>query len=183
MDAYLVNLVGPFASTIGASFGTFTTKQDVSAKPSPIIPPNVLWEGRRVKIEAEGDYSSTGTPTIVLGFYVGLPGASGAPAAITTTLAESGALATSTATSFPWRMEYRGLITTSGTSGVIVGSGNAELGTLTALTATAIPITAALRTVTIDTTLARAVGVCATWSASSASNTVRVYNMTVQLMN
>jgi len=58
-----------------------------------------------------------------------------------------------------------------------------ELGTLTALTATAIPVTAALRTVTLDTTLPRAVGVCATWSASNAANTVKVHNSSVLLLN
>lgn len=185
MDAYLVNTVGPFATALGASFGTFTTKQDVSPTPSPVIPANVLRIGSRIKIEAEGEFSTTATPTLVLGFYVGLPGASGAPAAITTTIAESSAITTASgAAAFPWRMEYRGLVTIMGTSGSITGQGNIDFGTaLTTFSSTPIPITAALRTVTLDTTIARAFGVCATYSASSASNTVRVHNITVQLLN
>lgn len=183
VDAYYVTPVPPFPTALGAAFNTFTSRQDISQVPCPIILPNQLRIGSKIKIEAEGEYGSTGTPTIILGFYVGLPGASGAPAAITTILAESGALATSTATAFPWRLEYRGIITGMGTSGQIVGSGNVELSTLTALTTTAIPITAALRTVTLDTTLSRCVGICATWSASNAANTVKVHNSSVLLLN
>jgi len=66
----------------------------------------------------------------------------------------------------------------------VVGCGNLELGTsLTALSATAIPVTLALRTITWDTTIARSVGICATWSASSASNNIRTYQHSVLVLN
>ena len=41
----------------------------------------------------------------------------------------------------------------------------------------------ALRTVAIDTTIARAIGVCATFGTSSGSNTVKVYNHSTLLLN
>src|SRR5689334_18825053 len=130
MEAYLSNIVPPYATALGAAFSTFTTRQDISAKPSPIIPPNAMWEGRRIKIEAEGEFSTTGTPTLVLGFYVGIPGASGAPAAITTVLAESAAITTASgAAAFPWRLEWRALVTASGTSGSLTGQGIIDFGT------------------------------------------------------
>jgi len=185
MDLYLTTPVGPFADALGVAVNTFTTNQDAGSPiPCPIIAPNQLRIGSRIKIEAEGEFSTTATPTLALGFYVGLPGTGGKPAALTTILAASTAITTATATAFPWRMEYRGFITTVGTAGQIIGQGDLELGTsLVAFSANAIPATLALRTVALDTTLARCVGVCAAYSASSASNAVRVYNLTVQLHN
>lgn len=184
MDAYYSTPVSPFAPAIGNNFNTFTTRQDVSPLPVPIIPPNAPRPGTMLKMEAEGEWSATGTPTLVLGFYVGLPGASGAPAAITTILAESGAIALTALTNIPWRMELRGKIVTVGTSGSIVLLGDIEMGSsLTAFATTAIPITLALRTVALDTTLARACGICATFSVSNVANNVRVYSHTVLLQN
>lgn len=185
MDGYVANLVGPFHGAVGAAFTTFTSRQDVSALPVPVIFPQMLRIGSRVKVEIEGEISSTATPTMVFGLYIGTGvGASGAPAAITTVLAESSAISFATAAAWPFRMEYRGIITTLGTSGQIVGAGDVEYGTsLTAFTSAPIPITQALRTVTINTTVNNAVGVCGTWSASSASNSIKVLNQTVMLMN
>src|SRR5262245_5649792 len=129
MDAYYTTPLGPFAQAIGASFGTFTSRQDVSPLPLPILPANVCKLGTAFKIEAEGEFSTTGTPTLVLGFYAGAPGASGG-GTLTSILAESSAITTgSGAASWPWRLEYRGKIVTVGTAGSIVGCGNLELGT------------------------------------------------------
>jgi hypothetical protein len=62
--------------------------------------------------------------------------------------------------------------------------GDLEIGTsLTAITTVSIPITLALRTVTLNTTVANAIGVCGTFSASSASNNVRTYQITASLLN
>jgi hypothetical protein len=185
VDGYVTTPVAPFHTAVGASFGTFTTRQDVSPLPVPVILPYQLRIGTRIKIEAEGEFSSTATPTIVLGFYIGSGfGASGAPSAITTVLAESSAISLATAAAWPWRMEWRGLVTALGTSGQLVGQGDVEAGTsLTAFTSSAIPTTQALRTLTFNQTVANAVGVCATFSASSASNTVKVNNMSVLLLN
>ncbi|HEY5987258.1 MAG TPA: hypothetical protein VIV12_12925 [Streptosporangiaceae bacterium] len=184
MDAYYTTPVGPFAGALGANFNTFTTRQDVSPVPCPIIQPNQLRIGTRIKMEAEGEWSATATPTLVLGFWAGAVGASGGVAATTFLIAESSAFTLSAITNIPWRLEWRGIVTVTGTSGSVVGSGDIEIGTsLTAFTDAPIPITLALRTITWDTTLARACGVCATFSASSVSNNVRVYNHTVLLLN
>jgi len=180
MDLYLTEPVGPFPVAIGAAFGSFTARQDVSPQPLPFVQAGKLRLGAKIKIEAEGEFSTTGTPTLVLGLYIGT-----VAGAITTVLAESSAITTgSGAAAWPWRLEYRGIITAMGVSGQIVGMGNLELGTsLTAISSVPIPITAALRTVTWDTTIARAVGVCATWGTSSASNTVRTLNHSVLILN
>jgi hypothetical protein len=183
MDAYYTTPLGPFAPAIGAQFNTFTTRQDISALPLPICPANALRPGSCLKMEAEGQWSSAGTPTLILGFYLGAVGASGG-GTLTSILAESAAQTLSALTDIPWRMEYRGKVVTNGTSGSIVGSGDLQWGTsLTAFTISPIPITLALRTVAINTTIANAIGVCGTFSASSATNQVRVYQMIASLLN
>jgi hypothetical protein len=183
MEAYYATPLAPFAPAIGANFNTFTTRQDVSPLPLPILPANVCRPGTIIKLEAEGEWSSATTPTLALGVYAGIPGASGG-GTLTSILAESGVQTLSALTSIPWRMEYRGKIVTIGTAGSIVGCGDLEIGTsLTALTTVSIPTTLALRTVAINTAVANAIGVCATFSASAAANNVRVYNLSALLLN
>lgn len=185
MDLYLAEPVPPFHTAAGTAVNTFTTNRDVSPNPTPNIEAGRLKTGRRIKVEAQGNFSTTGTPTLQLGVYVGLPGATGQPAALTSILAQSAAITTgSAAASWPWRMEYLGLITAHGTSGTILGQGDLELGTsLTAFSDNAMPTTAAARTVTRDTTIAWCFGVCAAFSASSASNQVQVDYLNVLIMN
>lgn len=183
-DFYASTPVGPFADSIGAAFTTFTTRQFVDPLPVPVIAPPSLRPGVRVKIEAEGRFSTTVTPTLVIGVAFGTVGATGA-LATPVVLAESAAITTASgAAAFQWRLEYRGIVTAFGTSGTIVGTGSLEIGTsLTAISSTPIPITDALRTVTINTTIAQGVGIVATWSASSASNSITVFNCTALLQN
>jgi len=180
VDLYLTEPVGPFHQAVGAAFGTFTTRQDVSPVDLPTIPGQKLRKGSKIICESRGEFSTTGTPTLVLGYYIGT-----VAGAITIALAESSVITTgSGAAAWPWSLSWMGIVVGTGTSGSIVGEGYLDLGTsLTATSRTQIPITAALRTVAIDTTIARAIGVCATWSASSASNTVRTNVHHVGILN
>ena len=58
------------------------------------------------------------------------------------------------------------------------GEGQLILGTsLTAVSLNPIPITQSLRTVTVDTTANRAVGVGAAWGTSSSSNNIICYHL------
>lgn len=186
-DFYYVAPVGPFTTKLTpTAFNTFTTKQSVSTLPIPQIPAGVLRAGSIVKIEAEGEYGTTGTPTLVWGLFLGTHDGTDTNApTITTDIALSSAITTpSGAAAFPWRMEWRGRVTKTGSSGLIVGNGALEQGTsLTAQTSFPIPITQALRTVAINTTIANAVGVSATWGASSVSNTITVYDLSVLILN
>src|SRR5512146_3304025 len=68
---YLTNAVGPFAQVVGSAFNTFTTKKDVSPLPIPRILPGMLRAGSIIKVEAEGEFSTTGTPTFNAGLYLG----------------------------------------------------------------------------------------------------------------
>lgn len=180
MDFYLAAPVAPFHTAVGATFGTFTTKQDVSPQPLPVIQGGVLRPGAKVWIKAVGEFSTTGTPTLALGFYIGTVAGS-----ITTDIALSSVITTgSGAAAWSWDLEWNGVCTSVGTAGSVTGSGILQLGTsLTAVTATPIPITQALRTFAWDTTIARAIGVSGTWGTSSASNTLRTNNLQVLITN
>jgi hypothetical protein len=70
-------------------------------------------------------------------------------------------------------------------AGSMTGTGYLMLGTSLTAYAAAVPIptTAAARVVAIDTTIARAIGVCATWGTSSASNSIKVYKHSVSIRN
>lgn len=176
----LVNTINPFPTGIGASFASFTSRQDVSSQPLPVVNANMLRAQTKIRIHAIGEFSTTGTPTLVWGLYIGT-----AAAAITTVIAESSAITTgSGAAAWPWEMQWSGLCTANGVSGSITGNGHLIYGTsLTAVTVVPIPITLALRTFTWDTTIQRCVGVCATYGTNSASNAIKTYDLTVQLRN
>lgn len=180
MDIYLATPVGPFHTAAGASFGTFTTKTDISPIPIPVIQGGTLRPGAKLWLKAVGEFSTTGTPTLQLGFGIGTIGGS-----ITTDIAVSGVITTgTTAAAWPFDLEWCGICVTVGTAGTVVGSGILQLGTsLTAFATSAFPITQALRTVTWDTTIARAISVSAAWGTSSASNTVKVNDHQVLIVN
>src|SRR6266508_2459518 len=65
-----VNTLDPFPTAVGAQFTTFTTNQDISPQPLPVIYGNELRVGSKIELEAIGEYGSTGTPTLILGFYI-----------------------------------------------------------------------------------------------------------------
>lgn len=182
MDVYIAEPIGPFAIAVNAAVNTFTTKQTVMETGKiKVLPPNKLRAGSMLRVAARGNFSTTGTPTLQLGFWIGTRAN-----AMTIDLALSSAITTgSGAAAWPWLMEWDGLCAAAGASGSVIGQGRLYLGT--ALTTFAspvpIPITQALRTVAIDTTIERAIGVSAAFSASSASNQVQVDSTDVLIWN
>jgi hypothetical protein len=176
---YLVESISPYATATRAT-NTFTTKQDVTPSFLPVILGGKLQGGTQISMRASGRYSTTGTPNLNLGFWFGTRAA-----AITGDIALSSTITTATATLWPWDMWWEGVCTAPGISGTLVGMGGLKLGaSLTTFnTEVPIPITDALCTVTMDTTIERAIGVSATWSASSASNEIRVYKHWVLINN
>jgi hypothetical protein len=170
MDLYLTEPIAPFATAAAAAKNTFTTRVDISPQPIPVIPAGKLRIGTKIYLKAWGEYSTTGTPTMRLGFWLGTRAL-----AITIDIAVTALVATvSAAANFPWWLDWDGTVTAVGTAGSIIGQGQAQLGaTISTFSAeTPIPITQALRTVAIDTTIERAVGVSAEFGTSSVSNQV-----------
>lgn len=178
------NALDPFPAARGAAFATFTTAKDVSPTPLPFLDANMLKLGSKLELEAYGEFSTTVTPTLQIMFLYGV--AAGAVASGGVTLAASGAITTASgAAAFMWHAKWIGIVTAVGTAGSIDGSGILDLGTsLTAAPAASpMPITAAARIVTIDTTAAKTLGVGAAWGTSSASNSITVAQFTAKIIN
>ncbi|MEO5664881.1 MAG: hypothetical protein ABIR39_16550 [Nocardioides sp.] len=134
--------------------------------------------GSEIEIYAEGQFSNTATPTLLLGLYYG--GVAGVA------LAASAAVTTVTAAvAWPWQMQWRGTVRAVGTAGSIQGQGRLLMpASISQFQAPyAAPITLALRTVAVDTTVAKSITVGAQWGTSSASNTLTCTNISVQLVS
>jgi hypothetical protein len=157
----------------GSALASSTTLTDISPTPNLTLPANFLQVGSGLRLTAAGFFSNTSTPTLLLGFYYG--GVAG------TALAATGATTTTTgATSWPWILEWEGVVRTVGSSGTIMGNGKLFLGTsLTVFAPIPIPATA-IATVTIDTTTAKAITVGAQWGTNSASNTTTCTKLIVE---
>jgi hypothetical protein len=141
---------------------------DASPTADPIIvPADLLEKGTRVILDAQGSLNCTSaTPTVVLGFYFG--GTGGIALAVSAALAMS-----ASETLWPWALHYEGRIRLTGTSGQIVGMGQVFNPTsISAWTNAPIPITAALRTVTIDTTARKQLSVGCTFSVTTGTPTL-----------
>jgi hypothetical protein len=175
---YLTQPLTPLHVLDGASFGTFTTFQNISPTPEIILPANTLEPGSELWLEADGEYTTTATVTFGFGFLYGATGP--------VTLAVGTALASgAAATSWPWHAEWKGRVRTVGATGTIQGSGWWILGTSLAVFSApqAMPVTLALRTVTIDTTLAKELRVGAVCGTSAAGNTVKVNRFSAMLVS
>lgn len=166
----------PQATAAGTALATSTTLTDISPTPNWPLPANFLQAGSALRFTAFGVFSTTATPTLLLGFYYG--GVAG------TALATTGAVTTASAvTNVPWRMYAEATVWTTGTTGTISVQGEAKLGATVATWNTQIPIpVTALATVTIDTTAAKALTVGAQWGTSSASNTITCRGFYVESM-
>lgn len=175
MRQYWVAPIPPLHVADGTPLASSTTLTDISPTPNITLPANLLEPGSEVELLAYGQFSTTGTPTLLVGFYYG--GVAG------TALAVSSAVTTGTATAWPFILRWTGTVRTVGTSGSIVGQGEFLLGTaLTTFSSRAIPEVAASRTVTIDTTVAKAITVGAQWGTNSASNTVTLNDISVRII-
>lgn len=169
----------PYSIADAAAYNTSTTLTDVTPVGGAIkIPANLLQPGTEIEIMADGQFSNTGTPTLLIGSYWG--GVAGVA------LAASAAITTITAaTAWSWQYWYRGTVRAIGTAGSIQGQGRLYMpASLTQFQAPyAVPASAAARTVAIDTTIEKSVTIGAQWSASSASNTLTCNNVTLLTLN
>ncbi len=160
--ALVGNQVGEGAGTAYANSSAIT---DISPAPQVVIPANYLYVGQRLRLTGYGIYSTTGTPTLILGVYYG--GGAG------TLLAATAANATASgAASYPWKITLDIYIRSAGSSGTVWCSGQADVGSsLTAYTSYALP-SSQTQPITVSTVVANALTVGATWGTASASNTI-----------
>lgn len=132
------------------------------------FPMNAFQPGTRVKVMAEGYFSTTGTPAITFNVNLGV-----------TTLMTSGAVTTATVSGKLWKLEADFVCRTNGPSGTVFGQGDVLLTTSgTALTPYGMVTTAA---VTVDTTAQQTVDLTVTWGTASASNTITCTNAEIEV--
>jgi hypothetical protein len=179
-----VNELDPFAIARGTAANTFTTAKDVSPTPLKYSYANELKVGSIVELKAVGEYSTTGTPTMRLGFAYGITSAGGL-LSTGVNLAASDLVATVTgAAAFSWELSYLGEVTADGATGTLYGHGFINLSSTLILAAVKpIPITAAARASTIDTTAKKTWHVFAEFGTSSVSNQVIVDAFSVVIHN
>lgn len=159
----------------GTALASSTTLTDINPTPHKVVPANFLQEGMKLTLTAAGTFSNTGTPTLLLGFYVG--------AVAGTALAATSAITTTTgATNWPWSIYLELQVRTLGSSGTVMPrNGHLDLATaLTAFTHRPIPETA-LAAVTWDTTAAKSLTVGAQWGTSNAANTLTCVDFDVEI--
>lgn len=179
---YLVTPLTPIHVVDGAAFASFTTFQDISPAGQLVISQQQMDAGLEISMEADGEFSNTGTPTLSLGFWIN--GAAGA--APTTILAQSSVITTaSSVTGVPWSCWWKGRVRATGPTGSINGQGGLRLGSSLTVynTDVPIPITKALRTTAPDLSVSRAVGVGAAWGTSNASNTITTNRLSCLLVS
>ena len=142
-----------------------------------IIPANYLKAGTIIRTEAWGSFSTTGTPTLVFGVYTGVGTTYTATNAINVALTTA-----SGAVTLPWQLNVTTIIRSTANYAAVVTIGKGELVYGTTLTAvTQIPLPGvALATSNIDNSVAVEWAVCATYSASSASNIIVLHGFNVE---
>jgi len=167
-------LNSPQPTAAGTALANSTTLTDISALPNYTLPANFLQNGSALRLTAFGVFSTTVTPTLLLGFYYG--GVAGA-----NPLATTGAITTgSGVTNVPWRLEVVTTVRSTGSSGTAMSQGFCLFGTsVSAASFLPVPNTA-LATTTIDTTSAKAITVGAQWGTANASNTVTCHGFYIE---
>lgn len=180
---YWSSPVPPLGSADGAS-ATAPTVTDASPSPQIVIPA-FLWEvGTRMRIHAFGNYTSTSaTPTLTAGFFTASVGTAIGSATVvgtTTTISLS-----ASATNWPFVIQYESQIRTLGSSGSMIGQGFAKAGTSLTLFAASdyvVPITAASRTVTINTTQANYIALGVIFAPAAGAPSFICNELTVELL-
>ena len=176
MRQYWPGPVPPFLVASAAAYVSSSTIADVSPAPQCLLPAGFLEGSTEIELWACGQFSTTATPTLLMGFYYG--GVAGVALGATT------AMTCGTATAWPWQLYYKGRVRLPGSTGSIVGQGWCHLGTsLTVASLNMLPATAAARTVTIDTTTAKTITCGATWGTLSASNTLTCDEFFMNVLN
>lgn len=155
--------------------------------PNVTIPANYMQDGRCLRLRVFGQYSNTGTPTMIFGVRWG--GVAG------TLLCKTAACTTpSGVTAATYDLDVLLQTRSNGATGTIMANGTARVfaavaGTVASATGEGLvtPMTnggvVTPATATVDLTNDTALSVTATWSAASASNTTTALNYVIESLN
>lgn len=174
-----------WAAASGTAIASTTTETIIF--PDYTVPANFMVAERLLRIRAIGQYSTTGTPTLI--FAVRWGGVAG------TVLCKTAACTTpSGVTAAMWDFDVLIQTRSSGATGTVMANGVARVhaavaGTVASTTGAGLvtPMTAGgvvtPATATIDTTSAALLSVTAKWSASDPANTLTGLNLLVESLN
>lgn len=155
--------------------------------PNVTVPANYMQDGRTLRIRAFGQYSNTGTPTMIFGLRWG--GVAG------TLLAKTAAITTpSGVTAAGWEVMCMIQTRSNGATGTIMANGHAIVYAAVATTVASATGNAAVTPMmnggtvtpavaTVDLTADTALSLTLTWSASSSSNTATGLNYELDSKN
>lgn len=157
-----------------------STATETAIFTAPTLPADYMQDGRVLRLRAFGKLSTTGTPTITFGLRWGT--ATGG-----TLLAATEALTNgSGVTNVNWAVELLIQTRSNGATGTILAMGEAALHTAAGTVLNNVFGVSgydAPAAVTVDLTTATALTLTATWSASSASNTLTGMICTIESLN
>jgi hypothetical protein len=151
------------------------------------FPANYFYIGKVLRVRAKGIISATVSgPNLTLAFGFG-----STPSSLVTQLpGGANPLVARATTNVSWDLEM--LLTCrsigSGTGGTMIGGGEltseACLGSIASVSTTMqLPLTAPVVGTGFDTTLTQIANLCATWGTSSASNSITLYQYSLEAMN
>jgi len=170
---WVSNVNSPAATADGAAYASSNSLTDVTPAPQYTVNANTLYPGQIWRVRAWGRHSSASAPTLTMGVYWN--GVAG------TAIATTGALTDFNPTNQTWELDFTFVCRTVGTSGTVMGTGHV-MGITSATAVNMIPATAPA-TATINTTTSNILTVGALWSANSASNTLTLHVVSIELLN
>jgi hypothetical protein len=145
--------------------------------PNITIPANYLQDGRTLNIRAQGQHSTTATPTLI--FRLRWGGVAGTVIALSPTFTTGSGV-----TANLWEIDLLAQVRANGSSGTIAVIGCATVqGASVPSQLMCVGGAATPAATTVDLTADTALSITATWSAASASNTLTGWNYIIQSLN
>lgn len=178
--------VEQLATAVASGTPVANTVTETILFPNVTVPANYMQDGRCLALRAIGQYSTTGTPTII--FTVRWGGVAG------TVLAKTAASTLPTVTAGLWDIDLLIQTRSNGSAGTIMANGTARIhagvaGTVASATGAGLitPLTAGgvltPAVATVDLTADTALSITATWGTASASNTTTGLQYSITSMN
>jgi hypothetical protein len=172
-----VNGGDPFQHTNGSPLSNSSVLTDISpgANTSGLVMPYTAYQvGTVFRLKAWGIYGTTGTPTLLIGFYYGGVAGSALCATAATTTGSG-------VSNLMWHAEATCKVTALGSSGSIISFGLCTGIGATASTQVLMPTSSATgNSVTVNTTTNNLWSVGAQWGTSNASNTITCYYFVIE---
>src|ERR1700690_3304669 len=114
----VLNAGSPYQTATGTPLATSSVLRDIGPAPQLTLPANFYYTGQLLRATAWGIYSTTGTPTLLLGFYYAGVAGSALCATVATTTGSG-------VSNLMWQATATFRVTTLGSSGAIVSFGQA----------------------------------------------------------